>query len=137
VNDPWWLNNIAWLLVDHADYPRRWVDVAVTLAKRASERSPKSASIANTLGTAYYRAGDWNAAIKTLQNAEGLAGNELFSFNAFFIAMSYWHLGDKDGARRWYDRAVEWMDQRQPKNEELRRFRAEAAALLGVKDKTE
>ena len=34
-----------------------------------------------------------------------------------------------------YDRAVQWMDKNQPKNEELRRFRAEAAQLLGLTEK--
>ena len=36
---------------------------------------------------------------------------------------------------QWYDRAVAWMDKNQPKNEELRRFRAEVAELLGVNEK--
>jgi hypothetical protein len=30
---------------------------------------------------------------------------------------------------------VEWMDKNQPTDEELRRFRAEAAELLGLKEK--
>ena len=49
------------------------------------------------------------------------------SFDWFLLAMSHWQLGDKEEARTWYDRAVEWMDKNQPENEELRRFRAEAA----------
>ncbi len=32
----------------------------------------------------------------------------------------------------WFDRAVEWIDKNQPRNPELLRFRAEAAALPGV-----
>ena len=40
-------------------------------------------------------------------------------------------------ARKWYDQAVEWMDKNQPTNKELRRFRSEAAELLGVKEKKE
>ena len=49
--------------------------------------------------------------------------------------MAHWQLGDKPQARSWYDKAVPWMEKNQPKNEELVRFRAEAAALLGVKAK--
>jgi Tfp pilus assembly protein PilF len=57
------------------------------------------------------------------------------SHDWFYLAMAHWQLGEKDKAREWYDRAVQWMDNNQPTNEELRRFRVEAAELLGVKDK--
>ena len=50
----------------------------------------------------------------------------------FFLAMAHWHLGRKDEARKWYQKGTEWMDKHQPKNAELRRFRAEAAKLLGI-----
>jgi hypothetical protein len=52
----------------------------------------------------------------------------------FFLAMAHWQLGEKDEARKYYDKAVAWMDKNKPDDEELRRFRAEAAALLGVPD---
>ena len=93
------------------------------------------ATYCNTLGTALYRAGDWKAAIETLERADQLQGGKRLSGNAFFLAMAHWQLGNKDEARKWYDRAVEWMDKNQPKNEELRRFRAEAAELLEVEEK--
>jgi hypothetical protein len=49
--------------------------------------------------------------------------------------MAHWHLGDKDEARKCYNQGVQWMEKNQPENEELRRFRAEAAELLGVEKK--
>jgi hypothetical protein len=49
--------------------------------------------------------------------------------------MSYGRLGSKDEARQWYDRSVQWADKKQPKNEEFRRFQAEAAELLDLKEK--
>ena len=58
-------------------------------------------------------------------------------FDWFFLAMAYWRLGEKDQAHQWYSRAVRWMDKNQPKNEELRRFRSEAANLFGVEKKSE
>jgi tetratricopeptide (TPR) repeat protein len=57
------------------------------------------------------------------------------SFDFFFLAMAHWQLDNKDAARGWYDKAVEWMDKNQPNNEELRRFRAEAAELLKIDKK--
>jgi hypothetical protein len=56
--------------------------------------------------------------------------------------MAHWRLGEKEKARRWYDRAVRWMEKHKDPSqgnnewpEELRRFRAEAAELLGMKEK--
>jgi hypothetical protein len=52
--------------------------------------------------------------------------------------MAHWRLGDKEQARKWYGRAVQWMEKNQLPREELRqellRFRAEAAELLGIKN---
>ena len=57
------------------------------------------------------------------------------SFDWFFLAMAHWQLGEKGEARKWYDQAIDWMDKNQPKNEELVRFRDEAAELLGITEK--
>jgi hypothetical protein len=46
--------------------------------------------------------------------------------------MAQCHLGNKDEARQWYDRAVQWMEKNNPQDEELRRFRTEAAELLAI-----
>jgi hypothetical protein len=56
------------------------------------------------------------------------------SFDWFFLAMAHWRLGHQADGRLWYARAAEWMDKNQPNNEELLRFRAEAAELLGRKE---
>ena len=37
---------------------------------------------------------------------------------------------------KWYEKAVQWMDKNKPDDEELKQFRAEAAELLGMKEKT-
>src|SRR5262249_48099071 len=72
------------------------------------------------------------AAIDALQKSRALQQDKDVSWDAFFMALAHWQLGNKDDARRWYDQAVEWMDKNQPQNEELHRFRAEAAGLLGL-----
>ena len=78
--------------------------------------------------------GEWKAAIEALTKSMELRkGGD--SNDWFFLAMAHWQLGDKTQARSWYDKAVPWMEKNQPKNEELLRFRAEAAALLGLKEK--
>jgi Tfp pilus assembly protein PilF len=127
-------NNFAWLLATCPDPKFRDPARAVQLAKKATGLMPKANTFWNTLGVANYRAGDWQAARTALEKSMELqqGGN---SFDWIFLAMAHWRLGEKDKAREWYDRAVQWMDKNQPTNEELRRFRAEAAELLGLKDK--
>jgi predicted exporter len=44
-------------------------------------------------------------------------------------------VGNKDEARRWYEKGVQWMDKKAPTRELLIRFRSEAAELLGVNEK--
>ncbi len=37
-------------------------------------------------------------------------------------------------AKRWYDEAVRWVEEHNPRDGELRRVGAESAGLLGLKD---
>ena len=86
----------------------------------------------NTLGAAHYRAGNWKDSMAALAKSMELRqGGD--SFDWFFLAMAHWQLGEKGKARDWHDRAAQWMDKNQPRNAELRLFRAEADDLLGIK----
>jgi serine/threonine protein kinase/tetratricopeptide (TPR) repeat protein len=129
------LNNLSWLLATCSDARFRDSVRAVELAQKAVAMRPKNGAIWNTLGAAHYRAGNWNEAVAALEKSMELrqGGN---SFDWFFLAMAHWQLGEREKARDWYARAGKWMDQNQPKNEELRRFRAEAAELLKIEPKT-
>ena len=127
-------NNLAWLLATSPDVSLRDPKRAVVLAKKAVELAPRNGDNWNTLGVAHYRTGDWKAAIEALTNSmDRRNGGD--GADWFFLALAHWQLGDKPRASSWYDKAVGWMEKDQPKNEELVRFRAEAAALLGVKEK--
>jgi tetratricopeptide (TPR) repeat protein/tRNA A-37 threonylcarbamoyl transferase component Bud32 len=133
-NDAEFNNDLAWQLATCPDARLRDPAQAVVLAKTANKLVPKNANYLNTLGVAQYRAGDCVAALAALETSMGLrAGGD--SADWFFVAMAHWRLGAKDKAREWYDRAVEWMDKNQPKNEELIRFRTEVEALLKTKVK--
>lgn len=48
--------------------------------------------------------------------------------------MAHWQLGDKEEAREWYQKAIRRMDKNAPRDEELRRFQAEAEDLLCIKE---
>jgi serine/threonine protein kinase/tetratricopeptide (TPR) repeat protein len=125
------LNSVAWHFATTAVAKFRDPHQAVKMAKTAVELRPQSGAIRNTLGVARYRAGDFKQAIEDLKQSTRLRkGGSSSDF--FFLAMAHWQLGDKDQARKWYEQAIEWMDKNQPENEELRRFRTEAAELLNL-----
>jgi tetratricopeptide (TPR) repeat protein len=126
-------SNLAWLLSTWPDTTRRDSRLAVKSAKKAVELAPKEGDYWNTLGAAHYRAENFKEAVAALEKSMELReGGD--SFDWFFLAMAYWHLGEKEKASSWYEKAVDWMDKNDPKNEELLRFRAEAAELLGTKE---
>jgi tetratricopeptide (TPR) repeat protein len=132
------LNNVAWYWATAPEVEFRDPKRAVTLATRAVGLDPNSWTIWNTLGVAHYRAGDCRDAVVALEKSSELRGNgDRGSFDWFFLAMAHCRLGDREQARTWYDKAVARMDKswRNPQEEEeLKRFRAEAAALLGIKE---
>jgi WD40 repeat protein len=129
-----WTNDLAWRLANRLNPEPHHVRTAVALALHAVKSAPAGGVFWNTLGAAHYRAGDWKEAVAALEKAMALR-NGGDSFDWFFLAMAHWQLGEKEKAHQWYDQAVQWMDKNQPENGELRRFRAEAAELLGRKEK--
>jgi tetratricopeptide (TPR) repeat protein len=126
------IDALAQLLLSRGNFKE-----AVVTAREAVKLAPQSSLAWQVLGWAHYRSGDWKASIEALEKSCALQDNPKGGDAGkwFFLAMAHCHLGEKDRARELYDRAVEWMDKNQPRNEELRRFRTEAAQLLDLKDK--
>jgi eukaryotic-like serine/threonine-protein kinase len=132
--------DLAWLLTNRPDVERRDVARAIELARRLTARWPHLVDGWHALGVARYRAGDSAGAISALEKANQVsAGGGPYEW--FFQAMAHWRLDDLANARHWYDRADRWMrdhpkwlDSNRVKKEELQRFHAEAAALLGIDD---
>jgi serine/threonine protein kinase/tetratricopeptide (TPR) repeat protein len=125
-------DSLAWFLATCADAQFRDPRRAVMLANKSVERQPQNCGYRTTLGVAHYRAGDWRAAAEVLTKAAQMSDRDL-GYNGFFQAMTQWQLGDREQARLSYDATAEWMRRQQPWNFELRRFRAEAEALLAGK----
>jgi tetratricopeptide (TPR) repeat protein len=123
-------NDCAWLLATCPDLKFRDPARAVELAEKAVGLAPKEGSYWNTLGVALYRAHDWRAAVAALEKSMelGKGGN---GSDWFLLAMACWQLGEREKARAWYDKAVQWIERNKPKDEELRRLHTEAADLLG------
>ena len=103
------------------------------LAKEAVELKPEEGTFWNTLGAAQYRAGDWKAAIAALESRWSCAT----AATARLVLPGDGPLAARREGQgpRVVRPGREWMDKNQPNNEELRRFRAEAAELLELKEK--
>jgi tetratricopeptide (TPR) repeat protein len=121
-------NGLAWILATHPDPKRRNSSEAVRLARKAVRAQPKVATFHNTLGAAHYRAGNWKAAVASLQESQRLGGGDALDW--YFLAMACWRLGEAEQARVWYDKAEQWRKKQQPSNAELLRLWAEAKAVL-------
>jgi serine/threonine protein kinase/tetratricopeptide (TPR) repeat protein len=125
-------NALAWRLATAPDTKARDARRAVALAKELAERSPEDATAWNTLGVASYRADDFKGTVAALEKSEALAPGQSLGYNAVFLAMAHWKLGEKDTARQCYDRAVSWFETTKPDDRQIVQFRAEAAQLLGI-----
>jgi tetratricopeptide (TPR) repeat protein len=129
-------NTLAWFLVTTPELGLRDAALATRLAKKAIAVRQESADYRHTLGVAHFRNGDDRAAIAELERAIQLRSGGS-SFDWFFLAMAHWRLGDRAKAQALFDQAVQWMDKHLPLDDELRRFRAEAEALLSARDERE
>jgi serine/threonine protein kinase len=76
---------------------------AVAVATRAVAANPREPDYLATLGIAHYHAGDYRAAAGTFERALR-EGHRPDSDTGFYLAMTYWRLGEKAKAREWYDR---------------------------------
>jgi tetratricopeptide (TPR) repeat protein len=126
-------NDFAGLL---AYWPRPGVDhfeEAVDLAKKAVKTAPTAGRYWGTLGIAHYRSGQWSDALTAFQETTKLR-NGGDSREWFYLAMAHGRLGEKEQGRKWYDQAVQWMEQNDPDNAELKHLRTEAAELLSIKE---
>ncbi len=54
---------------------------------------------------------------------------------AFFLAEVHWRLDHKELARRWFDKAAEWMDKNKTEAEKLRPYQSEAGKLMAIAEK--
>jgi tetratricopeptide (TPR) repeat protein len=122
--------NLAWLILILPESERRAEDVAraVELAEALCAAAPKNNMYSTALGMARYRSGDFEAAIGPLEWAA--RGGRRFGPDGFFLAMAYARIGDKKTAQEYFDRAVAWMQQHEPDDVELIRYRTEAETLL-------
>src|SRR5262249_48502121 len=93
-------NQLAWLLATCPDASVRDPARAVESAKKAVELAPGDPNRLGTLGTAYYRAGDWKAAIAALNKSWEITKNG-DAYIWLFLAMSHQKLGNASESRKY------------------------------------
>ena len=106
---------------------------ALPLASRAVRIVPKQANYLNTLGVVYYRLGQYDQAVESLQRS--LKESEHPARDLFFLALSFQRLGDATRAKDFYDQAEYWCDTHLEMlesrlREDLIAIRAEASAAF-------
>jgi tetratricopeptide (TPR) repeat protein len=113
--------------------PRR----ALTLARRKLDGPPpakrKFRQAAFTLiSLAAYQTGDWQASLDSIERRGPKGFRDGWCWQV--EAMARWQLGQKKAAREAHDAGVRWsMKKNQPPDLDLRRLRAEAAALIEIR----
>jgi len=122
----------AWQLAIHVDPQSRDPKQALVLAQEAVAILPNDAACRRTLGVAQYRVENWKAAVESLEKSQQLYSDyRSDSAVLFFLSMAHERLNEKELARKLFDRAAQWRMGIGASDEDLRRFCAEAAALLG------
>jgi serine/threonine protein kinase/WD40 repeat protein/Flp pilus assembly protein TadD len=133
-------NNLAWLYVNGPEKLRN-LPRGLALAKKAVELSSGQWMYPTTLGAAYYRLGQFEQAIDSLERSLQESQGESAAYDLFFLAMCHARRGEVAEAKDCYGRAVHWVQEQQGKlqpgwKEELDGFRAEAEALLREQSKS-
>ena len=118
-------NDLAWLLVNAPDPTVRDPESAMSLASKTTAAHPECSTYWNTLGAAFYRAHQFDAAMSALDRATALA-NGGTAFDHFLLAMAHSGLGNTRQAEQCTALAVRWMEQYRPGHPELIRLRDEA-----------
>ena len=121
---------LAASLVDPPHRPRREYEDGLQHARKAVELAPQDAATHGILAIAEYRCGHWAESLAASERATALRDGETGP-DGFFLAMAHWQNGDREQARRWFDKAVAWTRAKAPNVPGLRRWWSEAAELLG------
>jgi tetratricopeptide (TPR) repeat protein len=128
-------NAVAWVHVMAPPEVRDTKEM-LTLAEKAAERAPGDPLIRNTLGAAYYRAGQFKEAIAALEENVHQSADAYLALDLYFLAMSWQALDDPVKARLYYDWAERWPQKLQDSSPQaqaqVEQLRSEAAAALGI-----
>jgi tetratricopeptide (TPR) repeat protein/tRNA A-37 threonylcarbamoyl transferase component Bud32 len=123
---------LAWLLASCPAEECRRPQEAARLALIGIESSNNGTDQV-VRGTAYYQMGRYEDALPALEQAVALLQLDPDRATAHFLLAMTWHrLGDSSRAHVEHARGCEWMKKDHSRDLDERRFRAEAAKVLGL-----
>src|SRR5262249_32601590 len=85
----------------------RELQPAVEAARRAVQANSKGGAERNALGAILYRAGQYDEAVKELNESIPLNGTGGTAIDFLFFAMAHHRLGKSHDARSWFDKATQ------------------------------
>jgi serine/threonine protein kinase/tetratricopeptide (TPR) repeat protein len=124
--------NLAFQLAWLQGPPYTGAERAVGLAVRATELQPTNPTRWKVLGMARCRVESWQASLEAFEQMRKLGGKD--DRMPFFEAIAYWHLENKDAARRSYEAGAQSLQRQAKPDKHDLRIRDEAAALLGIRE---
>ena len=127
-------NDLAWMMLHDRQPAHVDLSGAIALARHAVDMCPDGATYWNTLGTAYFRAGDDAVAIATLDHAMALGGGT--AFDNVFLAMAHARSGNPERAEHLLAQTMVQIDRDSPGHPELIRFCNEARLILAERSRT-
>src|SRR5262249_43819324 len=98
-------NDAAWFLATVPDPALQDPVRAISLALKAIEAYPECSTYWNTLGAAYYHAGDFKATVTALDRSIALPRGGT-AFDHFFLAMAHQRLKHHEQAQRSFAQAM-------------------------------
>jgi tetratricopeptide (TPR) repeat protein len=120
------------------DRDLRAPEAALEAAHKAVKLAPELPAPWTALGVASYRSGQWEDAVRALQEAFRRAEGKMDwgpLHASFFLAMAQWRCGRQDEAMRAYRQALRRMNERPLHRDVLdRAIHVEATAVLGAKE---
>ena len=126
-------NALAWVLANGPS-PRRHLDRALALGRRAVALAPGGSGPLNTVGVVMYRAMRYEEAIVILERSLRADRGRVDGYNSFFLAMAHHRLGSRARARERFDEGIRWLQMQKSlppsHSQEMAAVRAEADAVL-------
>ena len=132
-----WMQNLAWILSEQGEFAEACRIEEERLEENWRAVGPchiETSIAAGDLIEARIRQEGKTDILGCYAEMDSIERGEQIGRNIFFLATAFWKLGDKEEARRWHDRAIEWMVEHNPNDKELARYRDEAAKLISSED---
>jgi len=102
-NDPNAMNSLGYYLIINTDK----YEEGYKLLARATRLVPRSPYILDSLGWARYKLGDLSTAKRAIEDSRTMLSPERHWEIEDHLGDIYWHLGDKEGARKAWEAALE------------------------------